>query len=205
MGWLTFAPVPTATVLYFGITTNQVDLFSMIYMGVGLPAGFFAIWISDGIGFRKASWITIAFYIVGASLRVGSVAFIGYDENKDFLPCEKCFPFALIGTALMGISQAFVGVLPTLMASRWFEDKERLLANSLASLSICIGLMLASIAAPLITKGPEDLLRESIWFTVPVLVAIPIAFFVPSDGILPFPKTIPFFDRLRYLNLSFYD
>jgi len=139
MGWLTFAPVPTATVLYFGITTNQVDLFSMIYMGVGLPAGFFAIWISDGIGFRKATWITIVFYFVGASLRVGSVAFIEFDENNEFLPCEKCFPVALIGTALMGTSQAFVGVLPTLMASKWFEDKERLLANSLASLSICIG------------------------------------------------------------------
>jgi MFS transporter, FLVCR family, MFS-domain-containing protein 7 len=50
MGWLAFAPIPGPTTDYFGISTNQVDLFSVIFMLVGIPVGFVAIWCADIIG-----------------------------------------------------------------------------------------------------------------------------------------------------------
>ena len=55
MGWLAFAPIPGPTTDYFGISTNQVDLFSVISMLVGIPVGFIAIWCADIIGICNAS------------------------------------------------------------------------------------------------------------------------------------------------------
>ena len=39
MAWLTFAPVPFDTAAYYGISVNQVDIFSVIFMLVSIPVG----------------------------------------------------------------------------------------------------------------------------------------------------------------------
>jgi len=56
MGWLAFAPIPGPTTEYFGITTNQVDFFSVLFMLVGIPVGFVAIWCADIIGRHLCRW-----------------------------------------------------------------------------------------------------------------------------------------------------
>lgn len=65
MGWLAFAPIPGPTTEYFGISTNQVDLFSVLFMLVGIPVGLVAIWCVDIIG-RDISIMRISRLLIRA-------------------------------------------------------------------------------------------------------------------------------------------
>ncbi len=50
--WLTFAPIPQYTAVYYSISLSQVDWFSIAYFVVSLLTGFLAIAILDVFGLK---------------------------------------------------------------------------------------------------------------------------------------------------------
>ena len=52
--WLTFAPIPQYTAVFYGISVDQVDWFSISYFVVSLLIGFLAIVILDIFGLRAS-------------------------------------------------------------------------------------------------------------------------------------------------------
>jgi hypothetical protein len=52
--WLTFAPIPNYTAVFYGISLDQVDWFSISYFVVSLLIGFVAIAVLDVFGLRVA-------------------------------------------------------------------------------------------------------------------------------------------------------
>lgn len=50
--WLTFAPIPNYTAVFYGVTLDQVDWFSISYFVVSLLIGFVAIAILGVFGLR---------------------------------------------------------------------------------------------------------------------------------------------------------
>jgi len=52
--WLTFAPIPQYTAVFYGISVDQVDWFSIAYFVVSLLTGFLAIAILDIFGLRAS-------------------------------------------------------------------------------------------------------------------------------------------------------
>lgn len=52
--WLTFAPIPNYTAVFYGVTLDQVDWFSISYFVVSLVIGFLAIAILDIFGLRTS-------------------------------------------------------------------------------------------------------------------------------------------------------
>ncbi len=52
--WLSFSPVPALTAVYYGITVNEVDMFSIIFFIVSLVVGFVAIILLDKVGLKAS-------------------------------------------------------------------------------------------------------------------------------------------------------
>lgn len=50
--WLTFAPIPNYTAVFYGISLDQVDWFSISFFVVSLLIGFVAIATLDIFGLR---------------------------------------------------------------------------------------------------------------------------------------------------------
>ncbi|CBY07974.1 unnamed protein product [Oikopleura dioica] len=200
MGWLAFAPIPGPTTEYFGITTNQVDFFSVLFMLVGIPVGFVAIWCADIIGLRKSIWIAGIFNLAGSLVRLSTLFHSELDAENNFVAAPSwCYPVALVGTAIMAVSQAFVLVIPTKMASQWFKGDQRLLSNSLSSLSNPLGMMVAAVTAPIIVKAPSDLWIQALIFAIPVALGLISSLFIPGEGNYLPAEELSFKQRLKYL------
>ena len=93
-----------------------------------------------------------------------------------------CYPVAIVGTAVAAIGQPFMLVLPTKLAAQWFNPDERDIANSIAALANPLGIMVASILAPIIVKEPSDLKYLQIYFAIPVLLSFITSLFIRQEG-----------------------
>ncbi len=82
----------------------------------------------------------------------------------------------------MAVSQAFVLVIPTKMASQWFKGDQRLLSNSLSSLSNPLGMMVAAVTAPIIVKAPSGRWIQALIFAIPVALGLISSLFIPGEG-----------------------
>lgn len=81
----------------------------------------------------------------------------------------------------------------------FFIDLLRLLANSIASLSNPLGIMLAAVLAPVIVSAPTDLKWAQIYFSIPSALAAVMSFFVTTEGIFRSESELSFRERLTYL------
>ena len=92
------------------------------------------------------------------------------------------YPVAIVGTAIAAIGQPFMLVLPTKLAAQWFDPAERDIANSIAALANPLGIMVASILAPIIVNEPSDLKYLQIYFGIPVLLSFITSLFIRQEG-----------------------
>ena len=92
---------------------------------------------------------------------------------------------AIGSTAVIAVAQPFLIVLPTKLAAQWFPSDQRVLANSFASLANPLGIMIASLLAPLLCKNPEDLKYLQIYFLIPTVLAAFMSIFIRRDGLFP--------------------
>ena len=81
----------------------------------------------------------------------------------------------------------------------YFTQFLRLLANSIASLSNPLGIMLAAVLAPIIVSGPADLKWAQVYFGIPSVLAAAMSFFVKSEGIFQSETELGIKERLTYL------
>lgn len=118
MAWMTFAPIPSETALYYNITVNQVDMFSIIFMIIGIPVGVIAIYLVDKIGLKTTISISTWFNITGIIIRLSTLLFGGYNgeseseiylthpgnETIEWSPAPNwCYPIALLGTGITAV------------------------------------------------------------------------------------------------------
>merc|ERR1711935_390857 len=149
MAWLTFAPVPFDTAAYYGISVNQVDIFSIIFMLVSIPVGILCIYLVDRIGLRYSLYGAMISNTLGTLLRWVTLFHDGTEitncaddnngtENGDnawLCPAPAwSYNVALVATVITAVAQPIVLITPTKLAAQWFPAKQRLLANGIASL-----------------------------------------------------------------------
>ena len=48
--WLTYAPIPDKTMTFYGITSLQLDFFSISFFITSLIVGFFSMYVLDTYG-----------------------------------------------------------------------------------------------------------------------------------------------------------
>src|SRR5690625_4702004 len=153
--WVTFSP----------ITTDVAELMNTSVGNIGTLAALFPI-VYIFIAFPAGRWLDTHFKLAlgfGAlTVGLGAIA-------------RLFFPFSYTGQLviqiIMSIGQPFVVNAIAAYASRYFPEKNRSLAISLASVSLFLGVIFAMVLSPLIfTNG--GLMTVYIIFAIPSVLSM---------------------------------
>ena len=134
--WITFAPITSSAVTYYGVSDLSIGLLSMSFMIVYIIISIPASWVIDTYGIRVAVGIGAALTGIFGLLR-GLVA-----PNYDLV---------LISQIGIAIGQPFILNAVTKVAARWFPIQERATASGLGSLAMYLGIMVGMALTPYLT------------------------------------------------------
>lgn len=141
--WITYAPITFFANDFYG-NADAALLFNLIFMALSIPVGFLACWWTDRFGLRSAFHIGAWTNFIGNVIRV-----VGSGE---WFPKSSRFAIAFTGQTVAAFAQPFVMFLPTKLASYWFPQDQRVIANTLSSMSNPIGIAVMYSFAPLIVN-----------------------------------------------------
>uniref|UniRef100_A0A8C7UMV9 Solute carrier family 49 member 3 n=1 Tax=Oncorhynchus mykiss TaxID=8022 RepID=A0A8C7UMV9_ONCMY len=179
--WLTFAPVADHSAQFMGVTLDQINWLSMIYMVVAIPLSFGTTWMLDTLGLRitlvLGSWLNM----LGAVLR-----FVGIMRN---LPSAANFPVVMGGQTLCALAQPLVIFTPTKLAALWFPEHQRATANMIASMSNPLGILIASIFSPMIVGTTNNIPLLLFIYAVPAAITCLLATVGIRDSAPPTPPS----------------
>ncbi|XP_076143346.1 solute carrier family 49 member A3-like [Alosa pseudoharengus] len=163
MLWLTFAPVADDCAGALGVTLDQINWLSMVYMIVAIPLSCLTTWMLDTCGLRLTlilgSWLNM----LGSVLRLIGVLPMDMDP-------QVRFPLVLTGQLVCAVAQPLVIFSPTKLAAVWFPQQQRATANMIASMSNPLGVLIANIMSPLIMGSSGDLTTLLFVYSVPATV-----------------------------------
>jgi sugar phosphate permease len=136
--WITFAPITVDATRYYGVTDLQIGILSMCFMIVYIVVSFPASWMIDTYGIRIG--VGIGAVLTGVFGLVRGLAATNY----------TLLLFSQIG---IGIGQPFLLNAITKLAARWFPIEERATASGLGTLAMYIGILIAMLLTPFLTKN----------------------------------------------------
>uniref|UniRef100_A0A4W5JP96 Solute carrier family 49 member 3 n=1 Tax=Hucho hucho TaxID=62062 RepID=A0A4W5JP96_9TELE len=179
--WLTFAPVADHSAQFMGVTLDQINWLSIIYMVVAIPLSFGTTWMLDTLGLRitlvLGSWLNM----LGAVLR-----FVGIMRS---LPSAANFPVVMGGQILCALAQPLVIFTPTKLAALWFPEHQRATANMIASMSNPLGILIASIFSPMIVGTTNNIPLLLFIYAVPAAIICLLATVGIRDSAPPTPPS----------------
>lgn len=141
MQWLTFAPIAREARLVYSATPFQIDLLSLIFMGVFLVVCLPASYILDKYGIR-----------IGVGIGAVLTGIFGMMKGV-FADSYTMVVIAQVGLA---VAQPFILNAVTKVAVHWFPINERATAVGVSTLAQFVGMIAVNIATPLmITKSGE--------------------------------------------------
>uniref|UniRef100_A0A8C7IJL5 Solute carrier family 49 member 3 n=1 Tax=Oncorhynchus kisutch TaxID=8019 RepID=A0A8C7IJL5_ONCKI len=181
MLWLTFAPVADQSAQFMGVTLDQINWLSIIYMVVAIPLSFGTTWMLDTLGLRitlvLGSWLNM----LGAVLRFVSVL--------GSLVSAAKFPVVMGGQTLCALAQPLVIFTPTKLAALWFPEHQRATANMIASMSNPLGILVASIFSPMIVGTTNNISSLLFIYAVPAAIICFLATVGIRDSSPPTPPS----------------
>lgn len=139
--WLTFAPVAREAAVAYGVTPFEIDLLSLIFMGVFVVTCIPASVVLDRFGLR-----------VGVGLGASLLAVFGLLKGFSGGSYEVV-ALAQVGLAM---AQPLVTNAVTKVAAQWFPLRERATAVGLATLAQFLGIIVVMLVTPaLVEHGPD--------------------------------------------------
>ncbi|KAI6201794.1 hypothetical protein M3Y96_00880300 [Aphelenchoides besseyi] len=148
MTWVTFASITYYTDIYYG-NENAATIFNVIFMVLSIPLGIVAMWGVDRFGIRPVCIFGSMVNFVGNLFRVlGSASFI----------TDKLLRFWLVVVGQIGAASAqpFIMYLPTKMAALWFAENQRVIANTIASMSNPLGVAAIYAISPVFVNADHS-------------------------------------------------
>ncbi len=134
--WITFAPITSSAVTYFGVSDLSIGLLSMSFMIVYIVISIPASWMIDTYGLRTAVGIGAALTGIFGLMR-------GFVSPN--------YTLVLIAQIGIAIGQPFILNAVTTVAARWFPIQERATAAGLGSLAMYLGILVALVLTPYLT------------------------------------------------------
>jgi MFS family permease len=141
MQWLTFAPVAREAREFYQVSALQIDILSMIFMGVFLIACIPASFIIDKYGIR-----------IGVG--IGAVLAGLFGLLKGVFAAN--YAFVIVAQIGLAIGQPFIINAATKVASNWFPINERATAVGIATLAQFLGIIGVMIATPMLITQTAD-------------------------------------------------
>jgi MFS family permease len=134
--WITFAPITSDAVRYYGVSDLSIGLLSMVFMIVYVFVSIPASWVIDTYGIKVAVGIGAVLTGVFGLLR-GLIA--------------PNFTLVMLSQIGIAIGQPFILNAVTTVAARWFPMRERATASGLGSLAIYLGIFAGLALTPVLT------------------------------------------------------
>ncbi|KAJ1219217.1 hypothetical protein NDU88_006786 [Pleurodeles waltl] len=167
MLWLSFAPVADITAQFYGISMDQVNWLSQVYLVIAIPFGICTMWVLDIMGLRTAVILSAWLNMLGSVIRfVGFVAL----ANKSIQ-----YGVLLTGQCLCAVAQPLVLFSPTKLAALWFPEHQRATANMIASMSNPLGVLVANVLSPALVHKKEDMVFMMGTYAIPAVLACTFA------------------------------
>jgi MFS family permease len=133
--WITFAPVTSDAVKFFGKSDLFIGLLSMVFMAVYIVVFLPAAWLIDTWGFRRT-----------VSLGAALTAVFGLTRGL----FADSFALVMVSQVGIALGQPLVLGAITKLAGRWFLKEERATAAGLGTLSMYLGILASLFATPLL-------------------------------------------------------
>lgn len=131
--WITFAPITSQAVQYYGVSELWIGILSMSFMVVFILFSIPASWIIDTYGIR-----------IGVG--IGALLTGIFGLMRGFASTN--FAVLLIAQVGIAIGQPFLLNAITKLSARWFPIRERATASGLGTLSMYVGILAGMIFTP---------------------------------------------------------
>jgi cyanate permease len=131
--WITFAPITSEAVHYYGVSELWIGILSMSFMLVFIVFSIPASWIIDRFGIR-----------IGVG--IGALLTGIFGLTRAFASTN--FDLLLISQVGIAIGQPFLLNAITKLSALWFPINERATASGLGTLSMYIGILAGMILTP---------------------------------------------------------
>lgn len=137
MAWVTFAPVATSLMAFYGVSPTAINWLSMCYMVLYVPGCTVASAVLDSLGLRTCLLVGALLTAFGALVRLAGVLH---------------FAVLMGGQCLMALAQCFLLAVPPVLAVRWYPSGQRDAATSVAITCNYAGVALSYLIPLLVTE-----------------------------------------------------
>jgi len=134
--WITFAPITSEAVQYYGVSDLWIGILSMCFMVVFILFSIPASWIIDTYGIR-----------IGVG--IGAVLTGVFGLTRGF--AGTSFEWLFVSQIGIAIGQPFLTNAITKLSARWFPVGERATASGFGTLAMYIGVFGAMVITPFLT------------------------------------------------------
>lgn len=169
--WITFAPITSEAVHYYGVSELWIGILSMSFMVVFVLFSIPASWIIDKYGIR-----------IGVG--IGALLTGIFGLTRGFASTN--FNLLLVSQIGIAIGQPFLLNSITKLSARWFPITERATASGLGTLSMYVGILAGMIFTPFLTlsSGIDGMLY---FYGILAVIAAGIFILLAKEG----PPTAP--------------
>ena len=169
--WITFAPITSEAVRYYGVSELWIGILSMSFMVVFIVFSIPASWIIDTYGIRIG--VGIGAFLTGV-----------FGLMRGFAGTN--FQILMIAQIGIAIGQPFLLNAITKLSARWFPITERATASGLGTLAMYVGILAGMLFTPFLTlsSGMDGMLY---FYGILSVVAAAIFILLAKEGPLTAP------------------
>lgn len=109
--WIQYSIITNVFTQYYGVTNEEVNWLSIVYMVAYVPLIFPATWLLDRKGLRLTALLGAGLNCAGAWLKCASVS-------------PELFGVTVTAQVICSVAQVFILGLPSRIASVWFGPRE---------------------------------------------------------------------------------
>uniref|UniRef100_A0A667YJ13 Choline/ethanolamine transporter FLVCR1 n=1 Tax=Myripristis murdjan TaxID=586833 RepID=A0A667YJ13_9TELE len=141
--WIQYSIIANVITHYYGISNDQVNWLSIVYMVAYVPLIFPATWLLDWKGLRLTALLGAGLNCAGAWLKCASVS-------------PELFGVTLTAQIICSVAQVFILGLPSRVASVWFGPREVSTACATAVLGNQLGTAIGFLLPPVLVPNTAD-------------------------------------------------
>ena len=171
--WLTFAPIESAAMEYFGQSSFGISLFSLSYMLMYIVFTMPASYVIEKYGYK-------------VSVMIGAALTVVFGAARYFF--AGSFFIVLVSQFLLAAGQPFLVNISTKVPANWFPEKERATASGFLVMAQYLGFIAAMILSTTLIGplGLKDLLGVYALFAL--VCAVPALFAKEKPPAAPGPE-----------------
>ncbi|XP_070843771.1 heme transporter FLVCR1 [Chaetodon trifascialis] len=141
--WIQYSIITNVFTQYYGVSNEEVNWLSIVYMVAYVPLIFPATWLLDRKGLRLTALLGAGLNCAGAWLKCTSVS-------------PELFGVTLTAQVVCSVAQVFILGLPSRLASVWFGPREVSTACATAVLGNQLGTAIGFLLPPVLVPNTPD-------------------------------------------------